>query len=192
MNGRVAKLLVFIAAIGIGTGVVFVSRFDFVSDEDILNAASSVTASTLGSGDTPPALIDPHEFYEVDDLDYQPTPTGVYFPINKKKFERDFALVMDFSEDASGGSMKIGDEFIESDLSLVGPRSVLMRTKIKSGIQYEFRGNFIKNGFEEWLESGESVLAGTLTKYSGERKVYSLSSKYVYTNEVCAWREENQ
>ena len=54
------------------------------------------------------------------------------------------------------------------------------------------RGKFIKNGFDEWLESGETVLAGTLTKYRGKQKIYSLTSKYVYTSEVCAWREENQ
>lgn len=120
-----------------------------------------------------------------------PSPDGVYFPINSKLEKAELALIFTFFDDLASGSVKVGKEFIESDLTLDNGR-VKMVSQKSGRTHYEFQGKFLKDGFADFFETNETVLTGTLTKYIDSKKVYSIRSEYTFAAEVCAWNPNNQ
>lgn len=187
MTTRLAKYCLFTAAFSVGlTGVLITEIFRITEPIDMEYVSDVAIPIPDSSAPGLPELFD----VSPNDPLYQLSPDGVYFPVKDKGFEKDTALVMNFYG-FNGGSIKIKEDFIDSELFLTKD-SVRLQTKKTRGIQYVFEGRFLKDGFKERFEDGETVLSGTLVKYRAGKKMYAVSSKYVFASEVCAWNPNNQ
>jgi len=187
MKSLLLGLFVFLGAFGIGATVVVLSQLDAMPLADL----ESHEVLVAPAYDTPlPNLED------IADLNYAPgsppSPDGAYFPVDDKGFEKDTALVMAFLDSGNTGSIKIRNKFIESDVRIEDSGKVRMETNRSRGSYYTFEGKFLKNGFKVRFEDGETVLIGTLSRYKAGKKVYSITSKFLFDSEVCAWNPNNQ
>ncbi len=190
MGNMLLRPFVFLTAFGIGSVLVLLLQVDTVKDTDLVDVESHEMIVAPVS-DTGVLELDgsPEPEYAKQS---PPSPDGAYFPIEGRGFEEDTALVMSFFDWGNSGSIKIRNKFIDADVVVDKFGKVRMETNKSRGSYYVFEGKFLKNGFKKRFDDGDTVLTGTLSKYKAGKKVYSLTSKYLFASEVCAWNSNNQ
>lgn len=187
MKAHISGFLVFVISLCLGIGGFLLTP---ISSEVTVQVETTETTSCFIDEPNRVSVSIPTASSEVD-LTLPPSPDGAYFPVEDTKFEEDTALVMSFLNDFNVGSIKIKDDFLDSDL-VVTEDKVRLQTHEIRGVRYIFNGRFLKDGFKLNFEDGETVLTGTLTKYRRGKKIYSASSKFLFLAEVCAWNENNR
>lgn len=187
MRTLLLRFFAFLVAFGIGAMAGVLSRPNAPVSADL---ESHEVVVALPPDTQLPNLEDSSELDNAPA--YPPSPDGAYFPVDDKGFEKDTALVMAFLDSGNTGSIKIRNKFIESTVLVEESGKVRMETNRSRGSYYTFEGKFLKNGFKVRFEDGETVLVGTLSKYKAGKKVYSITSKFLFDSEVCAWNSNNQ
>jgi hypothetical protein len=120
--------------------------------------------------------------------EYPLTPEGIYFPSDER--EAGTALILVIFENKAEGTIKIGSKRYRYKSAYADGDKFTLKTRTKSGIEYSFEGNFLKNGFKEYFDDSETVLRGTLRKSVKGKQVYAVRTEFTYASEVCAWRDE--